>query len=76
MYGSVLLFTGTQIWFIGRTLASQAGEAGSTPVICLKRSRAHEKSVFPAFLLYKKLRSILNGLDNLLLLWLYYVMNM
>ena len=23
-----------QIWFIGRTLASQAGEAGSTPVIC------------------------------------------
>ena len=24
-----------QIWFIGRTLASQAGEAGSTPVICL-----------------------------------------
>ena len=24
-----------QIWFIGRTLASQAGKAGSTPVICL-----------------------------------------
>ena len=23
-----------QIWFIGRTLASQAGKAGSTPVIC------------------------------------------
>ena len=22
-----------QIWFIGRTLASQAGKAGSTPVI-------------------------------------------
>ena len=26
--------TTMQIWFIGRTLASQAGEAGSTPVIC------------------------------------------
>ena len=25
-----------QIWFIGRTLASQAGKAGSTPVICFK----------------------------------------
>lgn len=24
----------TQIWFIGRTLASQAGKAGSIPVIC------------------------------------------
>ena len=24
-----------QIWFIGRTLASQAGKAGSIPVICL-----------------------------------------
>ena len=23
-----------QIWFIGRTLASQAGKAGSIPVIC------------------------------------------
>ncbi len=23
-----------QIWFIGRTLASQAGETGSTPAIC------------------------------------------
>lgn len=27
-----------QIWFIGRTLASQAGKAGSTPVICLRKS--------------------------------------
>ena len=28
-------YTGNmQIWFIGRTLASQAGKAGSTPVIC------------------------------------------
>ena len=26
-----------QIWFIGRTLASQAGKAGSTPVICFKK---------------------------------------
>ena len=24
-----------QIWFIGRTLASQAGKAGSIPVICI-----------------------------------------
>ena len=23
-----------QIWFIGRTLASQAGKVGSTPIIC------------------------------------------
>lgn len=27
-----------QIWFIGRTLASQAGKAGSIPVICLKKA--------------------------------------
>lgn len=26
-----------QIWFIGRTLASQAGKAGSTPVICSQK---------------------------------------
>ncbi len=26
-----------QIWFIGRTLASQAGKAGSTPVICFAK---------------------------------------
>ena len=28
-----------QIWFIGRTLASQAGKAGSIPVICFIGSR-------------------------------------
>ena len=28
-----------QIWFIGRTLASQAGKAGSIPVICLNYLR-------------------------------------
>ena len=27
----------TQIWFIGRTLASQAEETGSTPAICLEK---------------------------------------
>ena len=27
-----------QIWFIGRTLASQAGKAGSTPVICSQKT--------------------------------------
>ena len=27
-----------QIWFIGRTLASQAGKAGSTPVICFLKA--------------------------------------
>ncbi len=27
-----------QIWFIGRTLASQAEETGSTPAICLKKT--------------------------------------
>ncbi len=27
-----------QIWFIGRTLASQAGKAGSIPVICFSQS--------------------------------------
>ena len=32
-----------QIWFIGRTLASQAGKAGSIPVICL-----FEFSLFPS----------------------------
>ena len=26
-----------QIWFIGRTLASQAEETGSTPAICLEK---------------------------------------
>ncbi len=30
----MLHFYFLQIWFIGRTLASQAGKAGSTPVIC------------------------------------------
>lgn len=30
----MLHFFFLQIWFIGRTLASQAGKAGSTPVIC------------------------------------------
>ena len=38
-----------QIWFIGRTLASQAGKAGSTPVICLQKAGNMERSVFPAF---------------------------
>ena len=32
-YDSAII-RGMQIWFIGRTLASQAGKAGSTPVIC------------------------------------------
>lgn len=27
-----------QIWFIGRTLASQAEETGSTPAICFDRT--------------------------------------
>lgn len=27
-----------QIWFIGRTLASQAGETGSTPAICFMKN--------------------------------------
>lgn len=29
-----------QVWFIGRTLASQAGETGSTPATCLKEITA------------------------------------
>ena len=33
----MLHFFFLQIWFIGRTLASQAGKAGSTPVICCIR---------------------------------------
>ena len=33
----MLHFFFLQIWFIGRTLASQAGKAGSTPVICFTR---------------------------------------
>lgn len=28
-----------QIWFIGRTLASQAGETGSTPAICFYKEK-------------------------------------
>ena len=35
-----------QIWFIGRTLASQAGKAGSTPVICFIRAYAVWAYVF------------------------------
>ena len=30
-----------QIWFIGRTLASQAGKAGSIPVICFLQGLPH-----------------------------------
>ena len=30
-----------QIWFIGRTLASQAGKAGSIPVICFLQWLPH-----------------------------------
>ena len=46
-----------QIWFIGRTLASQAGKAGSIPVICLfefllKVRESQYLSVFPHFLLF------------------------
>ena len=33
----MLHFFFLQIWFIGRTLASQAGKAGSIPVICFKK---------------------------------------
>ena len=35
-----------QIWFIGRTLASQAGKAGSTPVICLNNERHASRAAF------------------------------
>ena len=43
-----------QIWFIGRTLASQAGKAGSIPVICLfeislKVRESQYLSAFPHF---------------------------
>ena len=31
-----------QVWFIGRTLASQAGETGSTPATCFAKSRKPE----------------------------------
>ena len=46
-----------QIWFIGRTLASQAGKAGSIPVICLfenslKTWESQYLSAFPQFLLF------------------------
>ena len=46
-----------QIWFIGRTLASQAGKAGSIPVICLfefslKVREGRYLSVFLHFLLF------------------------
>lgn len=36
-----------QIWFIGRTPASQAGEAGSTPVICFFICK--KSVIFPLF---------------------------
>ena len=46
-----------QIWFIGRTLASQAGKAGSIPVICLfeislKVRESQYLSAFPHFSLF------------------------
>lgn len=46
-----------QIWFIGRTLASQAGKAGSIPVICLfeislKVRENQYLSAFPHFSLF------------------------
>ena len=37
MGGTVVGKIHAQIWFIGRTLASQAGKAGSIPVICFHR---------------------------------------
>ena len=36
-----------QIWFIGRTLASQAGKAGSTPVICFVHLLKKRESRYP-----------------------------
>lgn len=38
-----------QIWFIGRTLASQAGKAGSIPVICFLRLQSVDFLHFTAF---------------------------
>lgn len=32
-----------QIWFIGRTLASQAGKVGSTPIICFFYNMGYRK---------------------------------
>ena len=55
---SVIIFLfHLQIWFIGRTLASQAGKAGSIPVICffgfsLKVRESRYLSAFPHFLLF------------------------
>ena len=48
-----------QIWFIGRTLASQAGETGSIPAICLRRTRKYwkNKAVFPGFFIKLKIKT-------------------
>ena len=51
------ILSSLQIWFIGRTLASQAGKAGSTPVICLfeislKVRESQYLSAFPHFSLF------------------------
>ncbi len=35
-----------QIWFIGRTLASQAGKAGSIPVICFTYFTKGENAIY------------------------------
>ncbi len=39
-----------QIWFIGRTLASQAGKAGSIPVICFLYLQKMRKNLIKWFL--------------------------
>ena len=41
------ILSSLQIWFIGRTLASQAGKAGSTPVICFVHLLKKRESRYP-----------------------------
>ena len=59
-----------QIWFIGRTLASQAGKAGSTPVICCTQT-ADLSAVFKfgCSIFNRVLSAMLYRLRNICSIW-------